>query len=209
MKRIIYSFMLVCLIMIPACEIVQYPYYLPRDKLNLSVVLDTSGSMGGTSIEDSKSALKEIVDILVSEDILSIVLFSDSASILNEAGFVSDPDALKQLVSTISASGGTYVSSGLLLGYEQVLLNLDEQKENIVILLCDGDVDAGAIELVREYKEMTIATSAVGVGVGADTDILRQIAREGGGSFYNLTDSSEISGAFRDEVMLLLSPVIE
>ena len=49
----------------------------PRRSLNLSLVLDRSGSMGGTPLRQAIKSAKALVDELTDKDRLSVVIFDD------------------------------------------------------------------------------------------------------------------------------------
>ena len=198
---------LLCAVLCGSCEIEQFPYYLARDELNVSIVLDRSSSMSGASISNAKNAAIAIVEIMNENDILSIVLFEDTGSVLVEAGFVTDKDEIIDAIEGIGAIGGTYVSAGLELGYAEIAENFDAGRENTCLLICDGDVDGGAATLAAEQYESGIRTSTIAVGAGADTAGLQAVSENGHGSSYTLTDSSELTQTFLDEINSLLSPI--
>lgn len=190
-----------------SCEVANYPFYLARNELNLSLVIDKSGSMGTAVMEDARAAARAVVDILSESDILSIVSFNDSASVDLPSDYVTDKDFIKTKITSLSSSGGTNVSSGLRAGYGEIEKNITRNLGHICILICDGDVDAGAEPLAADAFAKGIYTSAVAVGTGADTTGLRNIAIEGEGAFYHVTNSQDLTGIFLEELNNLLSPV--
>ena len=50
--------------------------------LNLSLVLDKSGSMSGQKLADLKTAAKMAIDLLTPEDYVSLIVFDDTASVV-------------------------------------------------------------------------------------------------------------------------------
>src|SRR6267142_5492738 len=65
---------------------------LKRTPLNLAVVLDRSGSMSGAKIEKARQAAMALVDQLSSEDIFSVIAYSDRADVLLPAQHVHDKE---------------------------------------------------------------------------------------------------------------------
>src|SRR5688572_18077342 len=88
-------------------------------RLNLTLVLDRSNSMNGTRLERVKVAAHQIIDQLSSEDILSVIAFSDRAEVVISATTVQDKPALKARISLMTAAGGTEIYQGLRAGLEQ------------------------------------------------------------------------------------------
>ncbi|HEY9881052.1 MAG TPA: VWA domain-containing protein, partial [Leptolyngbyaceae cyanobacterium] len=88
--------------------------------LNLCLVLDHSGSMAGQPLRTVQQAAYRIVDNLTPEDQLSIVIFDHQAKVLIPQQHVSQPNLIKQQISSIKANGGTAIDAGLKLGIEEV-----------------------------------------------------------------------------------------
>ena len=82
--------------------------------INLSLVLDTSGSMGGAKLQNLKAAVRWVIDHLSPHDSLAITLFDDEVHALVPSTRLSDKDALLKQVDAIREAGGTAMSKGLL-----------------------------------------------------------------------------------------------
>ena len=87
--------------------------------LNLSLVLDKSGSMEGAKIQNLREAAKRVVDRLGSDDILSIIAFSDRKYIIAESQPVTDRAALKKQIDRIRDGGGTVSNPTVPVGSNQ------------------------------------------------------------------------------------------
>jgi len=92
--------------------------------------------------------------------------------------------------------GGTYVSSGLTLGYQEIEKNLASDLENTCLLICDGDVDTGALTLAEGAYNKEIKTSTIAIGEGADTENLKKISQAGDGGSYHVVDAADLTGVF-------------
>ena len=69
--------------------------------LNLSLVLDKSGSMQGRKIQNLRAAAKLVVDRLGPQDMISIVAFSDRKYLIAGSQPVKDKEALKKKIDRI------------------------------------------------------------------------------------------------------------
>ena len=78
-----------------------------KTPVNLSLVLDKSGSMQGKKIQNLRSAAKMVVDRLGPDDTISIVAFSDRKYLIASSQPVKDKEGLKKKIDRIRDGGGT------------------------------------------------------------------------------------------------------
>lgn len=190
-----------------SCDTASFPYYLTQNKINVALVIDVSGSMSGTSINNARLAAVEIVEMLTKEDTLSVVLFNNSATVLIPAGKVSDAVSIRETIMGIQSSGGTEASAGLVSGYAEIRKNSDEYEANACILICDGDISSNAPALAAAALETGIRTSGVAIGSGVNSIALKNVAESGDGSVYAVSNSEDIQNAFIAAVQSFLFPV--
>ena len=83
--------------------------------VDLICVIDVSGSMGGEKIEQVKSSLLTLVDMMGSKDRIGLVLFNGRANQYLDFTYVSNENKgmIKKKIETIKASGGTSILKGL------------------------------------------------------------------------------------------------
>src|SRR5689334_8087318 len=72
-----------------------------RRRLNLGVVLDRSGSMGGTKMSRAREAASYCVEQLLPADRLSLVIFDDRVEVLIPSNFVENKAGLKRLIASV------------------------------------------------------------------------------------------------------------
>ncbi|WP_018526559.1 vWA domain-containing protein [Alkalispirochaeta alkalica] len=199
-------------ILLPGCEIARYPFYVETRQLNVAFVIDRSGSMGSginSRMENAKSAAVVLVEGLSSRDVLAVVTFDNSARVDVEARRVTSARRAEVIaaIDKITAGGGTTVSAGLRAGYAELSRNRSPGFWNILILLCDGDVDPASEPLVREAYARGVRTSTIGLAVGpgqmADLDRLAELGR---GVSLPVSDDDEVSEVIRQAIDDLLSP---
>ena len=112
--------------------------------LNLSLVLDKSGSMQGKKIQNLRQAAKLVVDRLGPQDTISIVAFSDRKYLIAESQPVTDKGALKKKIDRIRDGGGTAISGGMGQGLKELGKTLSPDRVSRMLLLTDG---AGNVSL--------------------------------------------------------------
>ncbi|HHY47767.1 MAG TPA: VWA domain-containing protein [Firmicutes bacterium] len=118
-----------------------------RRPLNLSIVLDRSGSMAGGKLEHAKSAAAFVVRNLCDEDSISVVTFDDKVDTPVPSRPVVEHEKAEiiRLIEDISCGNTTNLSGGLLMGCYQVRQALSDDRISRVILLSDGQANEGIV----------------------------------------------------------------
>ncbi|MFO0592240.1 MAG: VWA domain-containing protein [Polyangiaceae bacterium] len=186
-----------------------------RPHLSVHLVLDVSGSMKGESIQRSREAARALVDKLAATDDFSLVVFSSDAEVKAPDGPVgARREQLKKIIDGIEAQGGTNISKGLELGYEQAKTkSIPEDAVRVVLLLSDGRANAGTLgtpaisQLALGAFQDGIQTSSFGLGDDYDGELMSAIANEGAGGYYYLRAADQIAPALGTEVDKRLDPV--
>ncbi|MDI3318281.1 vWA domain-containing protein [Pinibacter soli] len=187
-----------------------------RVPLNISLVLDRSGSMAGDKIDYAKQAAMFVVDQLNSDDILSIVNYDDKVQVTSASQPVKNKEMLKAAIDQICEGGSTNLSGGMLQGYWQVEKARKAGYVNRVLLLTDGLANVGitdAIELKKltdsRYNEKGIALSTFGLGSDYNEDLLTSLAETGRANYYFIKQADQIPNIFASELKGLLSVVAQ
>lgn len=186
-----------------------------RVPLNLSVVLDRSGSMEGAKLQAAREAAALLVRRLFPEDTVSVVTFDDEVQTVAPPATGGDQAQLPRLIEAIDTGGCTNLSGGWLQGREYVASAKREAASNRILLLTDGQANTGITEpdalvgLCRGAHEKGIATTTIGFGVDYDEHLLRRMAEAGGGNTYYIESAEQAPGIFAEEVEGLLSLVAQ
>jgi Ca-activated chloride channel homolog len=161
---------------------------LPTPPLNLCLILDRSTSMQGEKIEVAKAAAIHIIKTLRSEDIFSLVTFSDRADVVIPAAYQSDRIKLPGRIQMIQTGGGTEIYQGLEAGFHEVRQGLDPKRVNHILLLTDGHTygdEQACLQLAEEAGRLNIGISGFGLGTDWNDIFLDTLAgRTGSNSTY-------------------------
>jgi Ca-activated chloride channel family protein len=184
--------------------------------LNLSIVIDRSGSMAGDKIRNTKLAAKQIVDQMSSDDYLSIVIYDNQIEVLQPATRVVNKQTFKNMIDRIQDRGGTNLMGGALKGYQEVKKNYRTTYVNRVLLLSDGLANEGItnsseIERIvrRKSIEEGISISTFGVGNDYNENLMTGMAESGTGNYYFIDHSEKIAGILKKELKGLMDVVAQ
>ncbi len=184
-----------------------------RRSINLSLVLDRSGSMSGSPLRNAIKAAEQLVDFLQPEDYLSVVIYDDVAETVILPQLVTEKKTIKAAIKKIRARGLTNLSGGWLMGCDQVKSQQTSQQLNRVLLLTDGLANRGIVappvlvNTAKEKAEAGIMTTTLGFGNGFNEDLLIDMAEAGGGNFYFIQSGDDAANVFNIEMESLTSIV--
>jgi Ca-activated chloride channel family protein len=149
------------------CEIKADEVKLEKERapLNISLVVDRSGSMSGEKLRYVKKAVEFVIQNLNPGDYLSIVQYDDQVQVLSPSAPVTDKSALLRLVASIREGGSTNLSGGMLEGFNQVKITRKEGYVNRVLLLTDGLANVGITDPSQLYNIVQRQLQENGIGL--------------------------------------------
>lgn len=185
--------------------------------LNVTLVLDASGSMGeGNRVAIARAAAESLRQSLRPQDRLSIVHFTDTVlHSLTVADSRPDAPAAQDSIARLQPHGATNVQAGLNLGVQLAdrMRQLRPEAYNYVILMSDGvaNVDATSPFAILESaadggRDNPLRLITLGVGIANYNDyLLEQLAQHGNGWYRYLDDPAQAQALFRRDNWLELA----
>ncbi len=181
---------------------------IPRDRipLNLSLVIDRSGSMQGEKIHYARLAARFAVQNLLPSDRLSVVLFDHQVETLIPSTLATDKGKILAKIAQIETQGSTDLHGGWLEGGVQVSHYLHKDQLNRVIVLSDGLANVGEIRLdtiashIQGLAQRGVSTTTLGLGDDYDEDMLATMALSGEGNFVHIQSANQLPEIFETEL---------
>ncbi len=149
---------------------------------DLIVLLDTSGSMSGSPIDQARRVTAALVDSLTERDQLELIEFSNSARRWKR-GAVAATDANRRdaqaWLARLRASGGTEMRTGIL----EALQPLRAESQRQVILITDGLIgfEHEVLSAISQRLPAGCRVHTVGVGSGVNRSLTKPAAQAGRG----------------------------
>jgi Ca-activated chloride channel family protein len=187
-----------------------------RDKVVLTFLIDTSGSMSSNNrLKMVQHALEMLVRQLDPRDEIGIVAYNNSARVVLEHTQVRNERAILSAIRRLRPTGSTNAEDGLITAYRLASEYFDPWATNRVILCSDGVANVGATgpnsilrQVARYADEDGIYLTTIGVGMGNYNDVLLEQLADDGQGFYAYVDSrDEAERVFVEDLVSTLQVV--
>jgi Ca-activated chloride channel family protein len=168
--------------------------------VNFCMVLDRSGSMDGPKMDNLKRAMVEVIATLRPDDIVSVVVFDETADVIVPSQPVTDKAALNNRVEAIRVQGGTAMSTGLELGAAELRKGLAPDRISHVLLLTDGQTwgdEDRCRAIAQELGQAGVPITALGLGDEWNERLLDDLATATNGTSDYIANPQDISRFFQ------------
>ena len=177
----------------------------------LIFVIDSSGSMSGSSMNNAKTALNKAIKRLDSKDRFNIIDFDSNFTPLFDSAMPAigmNKHAASKFIRRLDADGGTEMLNPI----SYALSSEDSNSENFlrqIVFITDGQ--AGNEKAILSKVEYEIGDNrffTVGIGSAPNSYLLKKLADFGRGAFTFIGSSQEINQKMNDLFIKLESPAL-
>jgi uncharacterized protein YegL len=179
---------------------------IAENPVDIMLVLDRSGSMGGTPLNDLKAAANKLVDLIEATNAalppsvtefsrVGVVSFANAASL--DQALTTDLSDVRSAIDGLAAGGLTAIGDGINLAQGQLAGSL-LARPKIMVVVTDGQNNAGAnpVTAATNAKAAGTAIYAIGFG-GVNATQLEAIASVPASQYLFISpDSSALDAAF-------------
>jgi len=195
------------------------PDLLPALAQHVVFVIDSSGSMSGRKMEQTKNAMAAILGQIGSSDFFSIIDFDAEVKdvLIAMKGTQKNIADAVEAVNSLKADGGTNIHDALLRALEIVDQAEMKELQPLIIFLTDGQPSEGITDPTKIQDDVAarnqrgLAIFSLAFGTGADYGMLQKLSLQNHGfarKIYEGGDAAiQLQGFYREVASPLLSGV--
>lgn len=201
-------------------------YFAPKDlpplPKNVVFVLDSSASMVGTKLRQTKDALFTILHDLRPQDSFSIVGFSDRIKVWKDHLVPVTPDNIRDgkiYIHHMSPTGGTNIQDALqraisLLTNAAAHSDPEPRGVSLIVFLTDGKPTVGEtlssriLNSTREAARGRVCIFAIGIGDDVDIVLLEELARQNCGQARRVQEAEDAGAQLRGFYNEIRTPLL-
>ena len=168
----------------------------------MALVIDRSGSMTGLPMEMAKAACKATVATLEGDDLIEVIAFDSTPIRYVKFQPARYRSRINNEIARIQPGGGTEIFPGLDMAYQDI--SVVQARKKHVIVLTDGRAPVqGLKDVAQAMLAESITLTTVGLGDGADHELLRMLADTGGGRYHAVPDPNSLVKVFTRETEMI------
>ncbi len=201
---------------------VDNEYTCSKNKNNLALIIDSSGSMvskinGKTKLNIAKEAISSLIDNLNKNLNFSTIVYGHKGGntkekkpesckgidVLSDFNSPLNKEDLKAKINNLKPTGWTPIADSLTKTSNLFKTKTSENDNNIIILISDGEetCDGSPIQIAKKLAESDkkITIHVVGFDVmDKAEEQLKNIADKGNGKYFSAKNSTELKNALKE-----------
>ncbi|WP_066315319.1 VWA domain-containing protein [Bacillus sp. FJAT-29814] len=169
---------------------------------DLVVVLDISGSMNETDPKhESLKAAGELISTMKPTNRAAIISFNDQAFVTKPMFNVNDKTEKADGIAAVNSldyNGDTDIGNALDIAMQEMDANQQAGRKPMVILFSDGYSELDLNAVLEPYQSKDIAIHTIGMSQidRSGAQLLKLIASNTGGSFYDVKNASQLKNIY-------------
>jgi len=180
-------------------EAIQYSS-LTQNNVDAMLVIDRSGSMGGTPIENARNSAKFFVDLMYQGDMVGVASYNSSSRVdfpLTAITSTAVKDDAKNAINAIYVSGRTSIGAGLEDGRDELTGKGNTNHPWSIVLLSDGQENEPPYvsDVLPSIVPTKIKVFSIGLG-DVDEALMRDIAYQTNGQYYYTPSDAQLIGIY-------------
>ncbi len=188
-----------------------------RRPLNISLVIDRSGSMAGPKLAAATQATLRLIDALADGERLAVVAFDDKVLDVCRSTVLDDAarEDIRRRILSLSSGGCTALFDGFLRGAQLVAEGGSAANaDSWVIVLSDGMGNRGLTDPAQmkaraaALAERGIRTITIGIGESYQAAQLTALSNGGDGEFHHASNPAEICEIVLGELKALRTATV-
>lgn len=159
--------------------------------VSTALVLDSSGSLSSSEVEDIKTAAKSFINNMKDTDYAAVIDFDTDVTVVQ--GFTNDKTLLTSAIDSISSGGSTSLYDAI---YDAVTLTSSQSGQKALIVMTDGQDNHSSqdeTDVINYALSKSIPIYTIGMGDGVNTTVLTGIANDTHGMYYSAPSSSDLT----------------
>ncbi len=194
-------------------EGLPYDETASRPPVNVSLVIDRSGSMTGAKIEQAKEAAILALSRLSPQDRVSVIAFDHRVEVVVPAGPFEDFAEMKRRIDAIGPGGQTAIYAAVRQAGQSVGEAAAPDRISRVILMSDGQANVGPsspaeLEMLgRELGSHGISVTTIGLGLDYSEELMTRLALASDGNHAFVENPEQLADIFNKEFGDVLSVV--
>jgi len=187
-------------------QVVRDVWWYTKRHTNVYLVVDVSGSMAGTKLQNVKAALQTFVgQIKGDQERVGLITFSsDPQEVVPLAELGENRLDLQYSIDALVSGGGTALLDAVQMGYDRLQQRGDGERINALVVMTDGKENRSHIKLrdLTRYVgrgnqgDVPVVIFTIAYGDDADESTLRAIAEVSGGQMRR-GDLETIRGLYK------------